>query len=187
MISWFLFGVMCMLVVLFVAASWKLLQLSHQVKQAWYQLENNLKNRAELMDTLVVSVDTWEELDRAFIKKLAQLKTRCRQTATLQERARCERQVTQSFKKIFTAAFNHPELSQDNAFVSLRENIIKAQGKVQRSQRKYNSLAREFNLIASIIPLNVIARMFELDEFEYFDPAPAARLTKKSAPAPHQK
>ncbi len=169
MIIWFLFGAMCMLILLFLAAYWKFMQLNSVAKNAWQQLENNLKNRAELIPTLALSAAAFDELDRAFIEKLNHLKEACRQTVDLPQRVTQEEQVTQAFKKVFTAAQNHPELQTNEVFQRLQQNVIKAEAKVQRSKRKYNSAARDFNIITSIIPLNLIAILFELSPYEYFD------------------
>ena len=173
MIIWFLFGAMCMLIVLFLAAYWKFMRLNNAAKNAWQQLENNLKNRAELIPTLALSAAAFEELDREFIQQLHQMKEICRQPAPLAQRVAHEEQVTKAFKKVFTAAQNHPELTMHSAFARLRDNVIKAEGKVQRSKRKYNNAVHSFNTMASIIPLNLIAVIFELSPYEYFDFGPS--------------
>ena len=183
MVIWFLFGAMCMLVILFLAAYWKFMRLNNAAKTAWQQLENNLKNRAELIPTLALSAAAFDELDRPFIEELHHMKEICRQPAPLNKRVAHEEQVTQAFKKVFTAAQNHPELTMNESFSRLRDNVIKAEGKVQRSKRKYNSAARDFNTITSIIPLNLIAVIFELSPYEYFDFGPSvAKPAEETAP-----
>ena len=63
----------------------------------------------------------------------------------------------------------HPELKTDEHFLKLQKSIIYAEGKVQSAKKKYNSAARDFNTIATIIPLNFVAKMFEFEPYEYFD------------------
>ena len=187
MIIWFLFGAMCMLVVLFLAAYWKFMQLNNAAKTAWQQLENNLKNRAELIPTLALAATSFEELDREFLQALQQLKEICRQPSPLTQRVAHEDEVTKAFKKVFTAAQNHPEVTMHESFSRLRDNVIKAEGKVQRSKRKYNSAARDFNTITSIIPLNLIAVLFELSPYEYFDFGPSvSKPAEDNPPLPPQ-
>ena len=186
MVIWFLFGAMCMLVILFLAAYWKFMRLNNAAKSAWQQLENNLKNRAELIPTLALSAAAFKELDKDFLQNLQHLKEICRQPAPLAQRVLHEDQVTKAFKKVFTAAQNHPELTMHDSFSRLRENVIKAEGKVQRSKRKYNSAARDFNTITSIIPLNLIAILFELSPYEYFDFGPSLSNAKETATLPAQ-
>lgn len=169
MIIWFIFGAMCMLVVLLVLAYLKFVALNNAAKAAWQKLDFNMKNRAELIPSLALSAASFSELDRPFIYELSALKDSCKNAPSLQERVICESEITQKFKKVFTAAMHHPELKTDTHFLKLQQNIIQAEGKVQRSKKKYNSAARDFNTITSIIPLNLIAKMFEFTPYEYFD------------------
>lgn len=169
MIIWFLFGAMCMLVVLFMLAYWKFTALNKTAKEAWQKLDFNMKNRAELIPSLALSAAAFEELERAFIYELSALKDACKNAATLRERVEKESDITLKFKKVFTAAQKHPELKTDEHFLKLQESIIRAEGKVQRAKKRYNSAARDFNTITSIIPLNLIATMFEMEPYEYFD------------------
>ncbi len=169
MIIWFIFGAMCMLVVLLMLAYLKFMSLNQAAKTAWQQLDNNMKNRAELIPSLSLSAAAFEELERSFIYELSHMKEACREARSLQERVVCENEITQKFKKVFTAAMKHPEMKEDEHFIKLQESIIQAERKVQNSKRKYNSAARDFNTSTSIIPLNLLAKMFELEPYEYFD------------------
>ena len=169
MVIWFLFGAMCMLVVLLMLAYLKFVSLNKAAAHAWQQLDNHMKNRAELIPGLALSAAAFNELERPFIYELSHLKDACRQTTTLQERVQLESDITQKFKKVFTAAMKHPELKTDEHFLKLQRSIIHAESKVQNAKKKYNSAARDFNTITAVIPLNLLAKMFELEPYEYFD------------------
>ncbi len=169
MVIWFLFGAMCMLVVLLMLAYLKFVSLNKAAAHAWQQLDNHMKNRAELIPSLALSAAAFNELERPFIYELSHLKDACRQTTTLQERVQLESDITQKFKKVFTAAMKHPELKTDEHFLKLQRSIIHAESKVQNAKKKYNSAARDFNTITAVIPLNLLAKMFELEPYEYFD------------------
>ena len=169
MLIWFLFGAMCMGVVLFGLAYLKFVSLNKAAQNAWQKLDNNMKNRAELIPVLALSAASFSELDREFIYELSHMKEACRTAQTLQERVAKENEITQKFKKVFTAAMKHPELKTDEHMLKVQNSIIYAEGKVQSAKKKYNSAARDFNTIAAIIPLNFVAKMFEFEPYEYFD------------------
>lgn len=179
MAIWFLFGAMCTLVVLLMLAYLKFVSLNKAAKKAWQQLDFNMKNRAELIPSLALSAAAFEELERSFIYELSALKDSCKHARTLQARVACESEITQKLKKVFTAAMRHPEFKTDEYFLKLQQNIIQAEGKVQRAKKKYNSAARDFNTITSIIPLNIIAQMFEFEPYEYFDFDPSLNEVMK--------
>ena len=83
MVIWFLFGAMCMLVVLLMLAYLKFVSLNKAAAHAWQQLDNHMKNRAELIPSLALSAAAFNELERPFIYELSHLKDACRQTTTL--------------------------------------------------------------------------------------------------------
>ena len=169
MVIWFLFGAMCMLVILLMLAYLKFVSLNKAAARAWQQLDNHMKNRAELIPSLALSAASFSELDRPFIYELSALKDNCRKTTSLQERVQLESDITKKFKKVFTAAMNHPELKDDEHFQKLQKSIIYAESKAQSSKKKYNSAARDFNTITGVIPLNLLAKIFEFEPYEYFD------------------
>lgn len=169
MIIWFLFGMMCTLVVLLALTYFKFSALRIATQEAWNKLDNNMKNRAELIPTLALFAASFEELDRNFVYEFSKMREVCRKPSSLKERIACEGEVTKYFKKIFTAAMDHPELKQDEAFLKLQKNIILAEGKVQKAKKKYNTAARDYNTLTSVIPLNLLAAALEFTPFEYFD------------------
>lgn len=179
MVIWFIFGAMCMLVILLMLAYLKFISLNKAAASAWQKLDFNMKNRADLIPSLALSAAAFNELDRTFVYELSALKDSCRNATSLQERVKCESEITKKFKKVFTVAMYHPEAEQNEYFSKLRENIIQAESKVQRAKKKYNSAARDFNTITSIIPINLIAQMFELKPYEYFDFNPSVDNIKK--------
>ena len=179
MITWFLFGAMCLGVVFFLAACWKLNRLHTQTKAAFDQLQNHLKNRAEFVHILSLTAGALPQLDPQVLSKLQTLRQTAAHTPVLSQRAEQEQQIAQLFASIFQAAQNNPQLTQNETFVKLKNNILKANQKVQRSTRKYNQSARDFNLVSSIIPLNLIAAIFELSPYAYFEPQ-----TEPEQPAP---
>ncbi|MGN1058465.1 MAG: hypothetical protein ACI4Q7_03860, partial [Candidatus Avelusimicrobium sp.] len=86
MFIWFIFGAMCMLVVLLILAYLKFVSLNKAAANAWQKLDFNMKNRAELIPSLALSAAAFEELDRTFVYELSALKDTCRRAASLQER-----------------------------------------------------------------------------------------------------
>lgn len=169
MLIWFLFGFMCALVLLLGVAYLKFVSLSNAVNRAWMDLDNHMKNRAELIPSLALSAASFNELDRGFVQELSQLKDVCRHAPNLQKRVTCEADVTQKFKKVFSAARYHTELQNDEHFLKLQKSVIHAEGKVQSAKRFYNSAARDFNTLTDVFPLNLIAKAFEFEQAEYFD------------------
>ncbi len=167
MLVWFLFGAMCMFVVLLAWAYIKLNSLTKTAQKAWAKLDNRLKNRAELLPSLAFTVATLPELNRDEIQH--KLTTLTAATTDLATRVQRENEITKTLKQIFTAVMRHPDIEQEPHFKHLQESIIAAEGGVQRAKRAYNTAAHNFNTISNVIPLNWVANVMEMNNFAYFD------------------
>lgn len=169
MVAWFLFGAMCILVIMLVLAYFKFAALNKQAKQAWQQLDHQLKFRTELIPSVALSAAALAELDRDFVYQLSALKEPKQQKTLLKDRVAYENQLTQALQKVFEAAKQHPELTSDEHFVKLQESVKQSEKHIQSAKKKYNSAAHTFNIITTVIPLNLIAKVFEMTPYDYFD------------------
>ena len=179
MIVWFLFGAMCMLVLLLLWAYFLLAKLDSAAKSAWNKLDNKIKNRAELLPSLSLTAATLSELDRDEIQQ--KLSALTQPSASLQERIQKENEITLTLKQIFTAAMKHEEIQKEEHFEHLQNSIIHAERNVRRAKNTYNNAARKFNTISTIIPLNLIVKIFEMHPYEYFEFDPSLSGSKKSS------
>ena len=160
---------MCILVILLVLAYFKFVSLNKQAKEAWQNLDHRLKFRTELIPSVALSAASLPELDRDFVYELSALKEPKHQKTILKERVAYENQLTASLQKVFEAAQKHPELANDEHFSKLRDSVKQSEKHIQAAKKKYNSAAHTFNIITSVIPLNFIAKVFEMDPYDYFD------------------
>jgi len=177
MIVWFLFGAMCMLVLLLSWAYFLLAKLDKSAKKAWVKLDNRIKNRAELLPSLALTAASLPELNRDEIQQ--KLSAFTQPSSNLQERIKKESEITFTLKQIFTAAMKHEDLQKEEHFEHLQNSIIQAEQLVRRAKNNYNNAARKFNTISTIIPLNLIVKIFEMTPFEYFEFDPSLTNSKK--------
>lgn len=169
MIAWFIFGFMCALVIIMGVAYLKFVSLNKAVKTSWLRLDNTLKNRAELIPNLSLAASSVEGLDKDLLANLKELKDGCRHLPVLEERVACEAEITRTFKKIFAAADASETLKKEDHFIRLQKSIMHSESQIQYAKKKYNSAVRDFNTLTGVIPLNIVANLFEFDNYEYFD------------------
>lgn len=169
MLVWFLFGFMCAMAAVLVVAYFKFVSLRKAVKRAWLRLDINLKNRRELIPSVALSAASFSELERPFVYSLGEMKEKCASCDTVAKRIDCEAEVSKSLQKVFASAAAHEELKKDEHFMRLQRSVLAAESKIQSCKKRYNSAVRDFNTLAEVIPLNLVANMLEFDKFEYFD------------------
>lgn len=169
MAIWFVFGFMCALLVLLAGAYFKFVALQKQVRISWLRLDHALKMRAELIPSIALSAASLPDVDRTLLRNLSDLKDGCRALPDVARRVPCENEITRSLRKVFEAARPNAELTTSEHFLRLQKNLLNAESKAQSAKRKYNSAVRDFNTLTGVIPLNLIALMFEFKPVAYFD------------------
>ena len=146
MVIWSIFTLMCLFVVLLGVAYWKFTAMSQQAQQAWKTLDQALRYRADFIPPLTLASSSIESLDRNLLSRLQTLQQEVKKARPLSQRIHCETEITESFKTIFTAVAQHPEIAQNDSFNQLQQSIIQAEGKVRRAQKKYNQTARKYSI-----------------------------------------
>ena len=171
--AWFIFGFMCAAVAVLAAAYFKFVSLRKAVMHARLRLNVCLRNRRELLPSLAWSAASLPELEREFSYALGKMKEKCAEADTMPKVIDCESEVSQNLKKLFAGIAAHPDLKKDEYFVKLQKSVLAVESKIQHCKKRYNSAVRDFNTLAEIFPLSIVAKILDFDKFEYFDFEPS--------------
>ena len=169
MVIWCIFILMCLFVLLLVLAYIKFALLTRRINKNWQALDSLLRYRTQFISALSLYGASLQEEAHAYLTQLNTAHENLKTARSVAQRAAEEAQISDAFNKILAKLSQQTELKQDNAFTKLQENIQHAETKIQRAQKRYNNSAQEFNMISSIIPLNLITAMFEMAPFECFE------------------
>ena len=169
MVAWFLFGFMCAAAVIVAAAYFKFVSLRKAVQRAQLRLYACLRSRRDMLPSLAWSAASLPELEREFAYALGKMKEKCAEADTMQKRIDCEAEVSRDLKKFFSGLAAHKELEKDEYFLKLQRGVLASESKIQQCKKRYNSAVRDFNTLAGVFPLSVLARLLDFDKYEYFD------------------
>ena len=169
MVAWFLFGFMCAAVIFAAAAYFKFVSLRKNVQRARMRLYASLRSRSDMLPSLAWSAASLPELERDFVYSLGKMKETCMKEDSLSKRMSREAELSQNLKKLFTVLDQQENLKKDEYFLKLQRGVLACESKIQRCKKRYNSAVRDFNTLAAVFPLNILARLLDFDKYEYFD------------------
>ncbi|MBQ8843938.1 MAG: LemA family protein [Elusimicrobiaceae bacterium] len=169
MLAWFIFGFMCALVILCILAYFKFMSLHKAVKRAWLRLDVSLKNRRDMLPNLSLIAAAFDQEDRSFSAELNMLKEKVFLCNNIDSRISCEEEISKHLRQLFTLACKSPDFAKDEHFQHIRKKLSSLEGRVQSCKKRYNSAVRDFNTLADIFPLSIIAKILEFGKFTYFD------------------
>ena len=166
---WFLVGFGCAFILMMIGCYVKFTSLYKAVQHAKHKLDGHLQKRWNLVPPLALTAGKLNELGSAFSYSFEQLPEKCATADSLMKHIAYEAELSKTLHELFKVAATHSELQQDAYFRQLHQELTRTENRIQYAKRHYNSAVRDFNTLASFIPLNLIASMLNFKPFEYFD------------------
>jgi len=169
MILKIIFGVLAVLVLWTIFIYNRLVTLKNRVKEAWSDIEVQLKRRYNLIPNLVEAVKGYASHEKEVFEKVTQARTKAIGAQNLKEKAAAEDMLSNTLKSLFAVAENYPQLRASENFQKLQEELTDAEDKIQAARRFYNGNVRDFNIRIESFPSNIIAKIFGFKKVEFFE------------------
>jgi len=152
----------------------KLVRLKNRAKEAWADIEVQLKRRHDLIPNLVETVKGYAAHEREVFEKVTEARARAMGAKTMKERAEAENYLSETLKTLFAVAENYPDLKASTNFLELQRELVDAEDKIQAARRFYNANVRDLNIMIESFPANIIASAFGFKKMEFFEIPEAA-------------
>jgi LemA protein len=179
---WIILGILAVLIIAFIATYNGLVQLRNQVKNAWAQIDVQLKRRFDLIPNLVETVKGYMEHERGTLEAVTQARNLAQkaQAAGAGERAKAEGELGSALARLLAVAESYPNLKANENFLALQEQLTSTENKISFSRQFYNDSVLRYNNKTQMFPSNVIAGMMSFKAGEFFETAaPAEREAPK--------
>lgn len=173
------------LIVLAVLVLWaifaynRLVTLVNQAKEAWSDIQVQLKRRYDLIPNLVETVKGYAAHESAAFENVTKARAAAMSagsSATPAAQAAAENQLSGTLKTLFAVSEAYPELKANQNFLQLQQELGDTEDKIQASRRFYNTTVMALNTAEQVFPGSVIASTFgfkPMDLFELASPAEA--------------
>ncbi|MCX7831332.1 MAG: LemA family protein [Actinobacteria bacterium] len=159
-----------LLIVIYLAAVYnRLVNLKNQLKNAWHQIDVQLKRRYDLIPNLVETVKAYASHEKEIFEKVAQARSAAINASTVKEQSEAENALTSTLKTLFAVAENYPDLKASENFMMLQEELSSTENKIAYARQFYNDSVMRFNTYVQSFPSNIIARIFGFKEEDYFE------------------
>ena len=148
--------------------------LRNRAKEAWSDIEVQLKRRHDLIPNLVETVKGYASHERELFEKVTEARTRAMGAQTMGERGEAENMLSSTLKSLFAVAENYPQLRASENFLELQKELRDTEDKVQAARRFYNGNVRDLNIKVESFPANIIASIFHFAKMDFFEIEEAA-------------
>jgi LemA protein len=162
-------GILAVLTLFVIATYNSLVKMRNRTREAWYDIEVQLKRRYDLIPNLVNVVKGYADHEKDVFEKITQARANALGAGDRKGIADAEKGVSQALKSLFAVAENYPTLKADQTFINLQEELVDTENKVESSRRYYNGCVRDYNTKQEMFPANIIAGMFNFAKEVYFE------------------
>ncbi len=167
--------VILVLVLLWVIGMYNsLVRLRNAVKNAWSQIDVQLKRRHDLIPNLIETVKGYMQHERGTLENVTKARNLAAQASGVGEQAKAESGLNQALSNFFVVAENYPDLKANQNFLALQEELTSTENKIGFARQAYNDQAMQFNNKIEMFPGNIVAGMFSFKQAEFFEIEEAA-------------
>ena len=147
----------------------RLVTLKNRAKEAWADIDVQLKRRYDLIPNLVETVKGYAAHERELFEKVTEARTKAMGAQTLKEKGEAENFLSSTLKSLFAVAENYPDLKASINFLELQRELRDTEDKIQAARRFYNTNVRDLNIQIESFPANIIAETFRFGKIEFFE------------------
>ena len=166
-------GIVILLIIFFIANYNGLVRLRNQVKNAWAQIDVQLKRRYDLIPNLMETVKGYMKHERGTLEAVTQARNLAQQlsssSAGAGERGKAEGELSSALSRLLVVVENYPDLKANQNFLALQEELASTENKISFSRQYYNDSVYRYNTKTEVFPSNMVAGMFRFKQDEFFE------------------
>ena len=146
-----------------------LVRLRNQVRNAWSQIDVQLKRRHDLIPNLVETARGYMKHERETLEGITNARSRAMGADSIPKKAQAEGELSGFLSRFFAVAENYPDLKANQNFLALQEELTSTENKISFARQAYNDSVLKYNNKTEMFPSTIIASMFNFEKREFFE------------------
>jgi LemA protein len=150
-----------------------LVKIKNRAKEAWADIDVQLKRRYNLIPNLMETVKGYASHEKEVFEKVTQARAQAMGAQNVEEKAKAENMLSNTLKSLFAVSENYPDLKASQNFLELQRELRDTEDKVQAARRFYNANVRDLNIKRESFPSSIVAKTFNFQKMDLFELAEA--------------
>ncbi len=178
MIEWIVLIILVAVVFFVILAYNRLITLRNRVRNAWAQIDVQLKRRYDLIPNLVETVRGYAKHEKEVLTDVTKARAQLMKGG-VEERAKANNMLTDALKSLFAVAESYPNLKANENFKLLQEELAGTENKIAYIRTAYNDSVLDLNTACDVFPTSLVAGMFGFRHEPYFEAPETERKAVK--------
>ncbi len=162
-------GILAVAALFVVAIYNRFVRMVNRAKEAWADIDVQLKRRYDLIPNLLETVKGYAKHERGTFEKVTAARAAAMDAGGVAEKGKAENFLSETLKSLFAVAEAYPDLKANQNFLELQRELSDTENKIQAARRFYNGNVRDLNTSIESFPNNVIAEFFHFEPREFFE------------------
>lgn len=158
-------GIIILIIVIVLIQYNILVKNKKRVEQELATIDVYLTQRFDLIPNLVECVKAYTKHESELFEKIAQMRTQYTNTKDLEE----GKKLNAEYNKLIAYIENYPDLKASEQYLLLQKKLSKIESQLQAARRLYNIAVTTYNTKISVVPINIIAKIFKFKEVKLFE------------------
>jgi LemA protein len=141
----------------------------NRTKEAWADIDVQLKRRYDLIPNLVETVRGYAAHESGVFQNVTEARSKAMQAGGTTDKAQAENQLSGALKSLFAVSEAYPDLKANQNFLELQRELGDTEDKIQAARRFYNTNVRDLNTAIEQFPGNMIASQFHIQKMDLFE------------------
>lgn len=167
--GYILLGLLVLAVLWAVLAYNRFVRMVMRAKEAWADIDVQLKRRYDLIPNLLETVKGYAAHEKTVFEKVTAARAAAMDAGGVAEKGKAENMLSGTLKSLFAVAEAYPDLKANQNFLELQRELTDTEDKIQAARRFYNTNVRDLNTAIQSFPGNVIAELFRFEPREFFE------------------
>ena len=168
---WVILGILAVLLFSFIIIYNGLVRLRNQVKNAWAQIDVQLKRRYDLIPNLIETVRGYMKHERETLESVTKARNLAQQLSggSVGARSKAETELSSALARLLVVVEAYPDLKANQNFLALQEELSSTENKISFSRQFYNDSVLRLNNQTQMFPSNIVASMTSFKAEEFFE------------------
>ena len=163
-------GIILLLLIFGVVSYNRFVSQRQLIKDAWANIDTELRRRYDLIPNLVESVRGYASHERTVFENVTRARAAAASaTGSPAAQAAAEGPLVAALRQLFAVVENYPDLKANQNFLALQQELANTEDRLQTSRRFYNANVRDYNQRVKQFPSVIIASTFNFEEEEFFE------------------
>lgn len=146
-----------------------LIHVRAMAKEAWSGIDVQLKRRYDLIPNLVETVKGYSGHEKGIFDEIARMRAASMGATDIHAKETAEIGLNRSLKSLFALVENYPNLKANENFMALQKELSSIEQELQLARRYYNGTVRNYTVITTQFPSNIVASIGGFESMPYFE------------------